>query len=320
MRLLFIANDFPSRYKPHKGVFNLHLARALAAKNQVKVVSPVPWVDEVRAIRSGASDLAKFHEDRLAGVEVVYPRYYYPPRVLQDHYGWFYWQSVRHTVGALLNVYAPDAVMAYWAHPDGEAAVRAARLQKVPSAVIVGGSDVLLLTRDAGRRRAVVNVLQATDAVVCVSQDLRNRTIDLGVAQEKVHVWTQGVDLSLFHPGDRSVARQRLGLPEHGAVAVWVGRMVPVKGLDVLLDAVSLLRRRGVSLRVVLVGDGPLRESLEVRVAELGLSTFHLVCRCCGASPPPRLVPRRRFSWCFRADRRESQMSCAKHRHAARRL
>jgi glycosyltransferase involved in cell wall biosynthesis len=272
MRLLFIANDFPNPYKPHKGMFNLHLVRALAKNHDVGVISPVPWVDDLQAIRNGAAESGHFQRDDLDGIDVRYPRYYYPPGVLRNQYGWFYWQSVHGTVARMMKAHRPDAVVGYWAHPDGEAAVRAALLGDLPSAVVVGGSDVLLLTRDPGRRRRVVRVLQATDAVVCVSDDLRTKTLALGIPADRVHVWDQGIDARLFHPGDRAAARRRLGLPEQAPTALWVGRMVPVKGLDVLIDATAILHRRGVPLRVNLVGDGPLRERLEAQVASWGLS------------------------------------------------
>jgi glycosyltransferase involved in cell wall biosynthesis len=272
MRLLFIANDFPNPYKPHKGVFNLNLVRALAKQHHVSVVSPVPWVDDLQAIRNGAAEAGHFQRDDLDGIDVRYPRYYYPPGVLRNQYGWFYWQSVHGTVARMMKEHRPDAVVGYWAHPDGEAAVRAARLGSVPSAVMVGGSDVLVLTRDPGRRRQVVKVLQATDAVVCVSDDLRTNTLALGIPAHKVHVWDQGIDTRLFYPGERAAARRRLGLPEQGPTALWVGRMVPVKGLEVLIEATAILHHRGVPLRVCLVGEGPERERLEAYVAALGLS------------------------------------------------
>jgi glycosyltransferase involved in cell wall biosynthesis len=47
--------------------------------------------------------------------------------------------------------------------------------------------------------------------------------------------------------------------------------LVEKKGIDVLLDALGLLQDRGVAFRCTIVGDGPERESLERRMASLGL-------------------------------------------------
>ena len=266
MRLLFITNEFPNPHQPTKALFNLHLARALSKAHEVKVVSPIAWLDEWSARRKGHGGLECSRSVVLNGVEVHHPRYYYPPRVLRHRYGWCYWRSVRATVWRLLHAQLPDAVVGYWAHPDGQVAVHVARILGVPSAVIVGGSDVLLLPQDHGRRRCVVKVLNDADAILAVSRDLQAKTIELGIPANKVHVWSRGVDTDVFAPGNRSDARRRLGIAVEGKALVWVGRMVAIKAVDVLLDATAKLHRRGTDCRLYLVGDGPLRQSLEARV------------------------------------------------------
>lgn len=272
MRVLFITNVFPNPATPTKGVFNLNLACGLARHHEVSVIAPVAWTEPLQAIARGSAQLWDFDRATIAGIDVRYPHYFYPPWVLRSHYGWFYWRSVRRLVESTLQIERPNAVLAYWAHPDGEAAVRAAQLAGIPSAVIVGGSDVLVNTNDPSRRRSTVATLEATDAVLCVSRHLRDKVIDLGVSAHKVHVWYQGIDTEIFRPGDRTSARRRLGLPEAHPIALWVGRMVAVKGLDVLLAATAILHRRGVPLQVQLIGDGPLRHHLETRTLTLGLA------------------------------------------------
>ena len=54
---------------------------------------------------------------------------------------------------------------------------------------------------------------------------------------------------------------------------VWVGRMVPQKGLEVLLDACAQLRREGFQFRVELLGSGPLEQQVRARIVELGLES-----------------------------------------------
>ncbi|MBX3730363.1 MAG: glycosyltransferase family 4 protein [Candidatus Sumerlaeia bacterium] len=76
----------------------------------------------------------------------------------------------------------------------------------------------------------------------------------------------------------RGVVRSELGVSDVDPVIVTVGRLVPVKGHDVLLDAVAEAHRRGVRPHVVLVGDGPLRMALEQQGRALGLERYvHLV-------------------------------------------
>lgn len=271
MRLLFITNVFPNPLQPTKGVFNHHLAKALAVENEIRVICPVAWTDECAGLVHGrriSGQRCRF----VDGVRVHHPRFYFPPKVLREQYGRFMWQSVRSVVNEELNDLKPDAVVGYWAHPDGEVAVRAARQAGVPSIVMVGGSDVLLLTAGSRRRARILDVLRAADAVVPVSRHIRQKLIEFGVPPAKIHVVERGVDTSLFHPGDRQEARRRVGIVTHRRVLLWVGRMVSVKGLDVLVRACRRLADTGRAVDLYLVGDGPLRGSTGSQVQSLGLS------------------------------------------------
>ena len=81
-------------------------------------------------------------------------------------------------------------------------------------------------------------------------------------AKEKIFVHYSGLDLSeyAFRAGPRS-PRQLLS----------VGRFVPTKGFDTLIDAVAMLRQRGIDCSAVIVGDGPERSALSRQIQRLGL-------------------------------------------------
>lgn len=266
MRLLLLTTVFPNPYEPTKGPFNRELVRALSSAHEVRVVVPVGWRE--RRGRPSASPDAL----RVPGVEIAYPTYYYPPGIARRWYGACLWQSVRGTVARWLETWRPDAVLSYWAHPDGEVGNRIARRAGVPSILMVGGSDVLLLTEDPVRRRAIVRVLAQADAVLTVGGHLRERLGELGIAPTKVRTFYRGVDSQRFAPGDLAAARQRLGLADEGELLLWVGRMVPVKGLDVLIDALGRLAARGRRPRLALVGDGPERTALERQCRQTGVA------------------------------------------------
>jgi len=119
------------------------------------------------------------------------------------------------------------------------AAVRVARLVGVPVGVIVGGSDVLLLTGDCGRRRCIRSVLRSADSVLALSSHLREKILDLGVPGDRVHVWERGIDSDIFKPGSRVASRRRLGIPSTSRPGL--GRTLgPGEGLDILLEACSI--------------------------------------------------------------------------------
>ena len=272
MKILFLSNDFPHPDQPTRGMFNCNLLRAMLPQHEVRVISPRSWV---HGQNRRARALLRQHPSAMMcthGIPVQYPRYYYTPKILRTWYGRFMWESVRAAVWRLATTWIPDVVLGYWAHPDGEVAVRVARVLGVPAVVMVGGSDVLLMTKHPGRRRLIVSTLAAADAVVALSEDLAKKLKQLGIDPAKTHVIPRGVDTHHFAPADRKAARRALLLDEHRPILLWVGRMAPVKGLDVLLEACRLLRDRGVDFHLFLAGDGALRTELEAERVQSGLA------------------------------------------------
>jgi teichuronic acid biosynthesis glycosyltransferase TuaC len=273
MRILFFSSIFPQPGKPIRGIYCWRLCQALAETCQVRVISPWSWLERLRH-GGPAGTPPELGRSNARDLEVDYPSYYYPPGVLRNTYGWFMARSVRRSMRRALAEFRPDCVLSYWVHPDGAVAVEAAHSIGMPAAVIAGGSDILLLSRSKSRRRSIVETLRANDAIIAVGKDLRAKIIDLGLPSEKVHIVYQGVDTDLFFPGDARTARAKLGLDHDGKVLLWVGNLLPVKGIDILLEACSLLLDRREQFHLYLVGDGPLRKDLEQDCVSRGLSAF----------------------------------------------
>ncbi|QDT55392.1 Putative teichuronic acid biosynthesis glycosyltransferase TuaC [Caulifigura coniformis] len=281
MNLLFLSMTFPDAVNRARGSYNLAMCRALAKEHCVQVCSPRPWPEMVRAKMRGKS-FEPGPDVQDAGLTASYPCYWYLPKVTQKQSGRLLWQCSRRTVETLAKRSKPDVVLSYWAHPDGEAGLRAARSTGAAAAVIVGGTDALILPHRPGRGPYVRRVLTESETVLTVSEGLRNAVLDLGASPERVHVMYQGVDPDVFHPGDQRAARGSLSLPSSRPVLLWVGRMVEIKRLDLLLDACRLLRLSDVDFDLYLVGSGELRETTEARIQQLGLAD---AVHCVGAVP-----------------------------------
>ncbi|MFI5004056.1 MAG: glycosyltransferase family 4 protein [Solirubrobacterales bacterium] len=119
-----------------------------------------------------------------------------------------------------------------------------------------------------GLRRALERrVLRRADAHVVLSSAFRRVLVErYGVPPWDVHVWTPGVALDVFTPGDQSRARAELGIDPAAFVVVCARRLVPRMGIDTLLDAWGKLEHElpDGSL-LLLIGDGPLRGALAAR-------------------------------------------------------
>jgi glycosyltransferase involved in cell wall biosynthesis len=110
-----------------------------------------------------------------------------------------------------------------------------------------------------------------TSRVVFVSDVTRRReVVRARLLMERTEAIPNGIDSQRYRPAsaeERRTSRERLGIGDDERVALFVGRLVPEKGLEHLLEAligvVGVVKR----FRLVLVGDGPLKEELQQSAA-----------------------------------------------------
>lgn len=107
------------------------------------------------------------------------------------------------------------------------------------------------------------------DAVVAVSAPLVDALAARGVSRERIHMvpnaWTPPEG-----PLARGASRGELGVDGEPLVIGWVGRLIPVKGVDVFIEALAAMEQDGWVARIV--GDGPERAAAEARARALGLA------------------------------------------------
>jgi phosphatidylinositol alpha-1,6-mannosyltransferase len=93
-----------------------------------------------------------------------------------------------------------------------------------------------------------------------------------GMAEDKILLIENGVDLSLFHPGEAPLSFVRRHDLEGRRVLLTVTRLVPRKGVDKALQALALVARAFPDVFYLIAGDGPQRGELETLARELGVA------------------------------------------------
>lgn len=114
-----------------------------------------------------------------------------------------------------------------------------------------------------------------SDRIIVPSEASKRLVMELEhIPARALTVVYNGVDIAQFAPGaERAAVRAELGLTTDNVVIGSVGRLSADKGgQDVLIRAVAEVRQTQPQVRLVFVGDGPLRVNLEALVFELGLS------------------------------------------------
>jgi glycosyltransferase involved in cell wall biosynthesis len=162
----------------------------------------------------------------------------------------------------------PDWILCHWVLPTGPVAAALSAMLGVPLSIVAHGSDVNVYSRSSRAAAALARLaLKKADLVLAVSPDLREALVErLGVPQTRTELLPMGVDDEIFAGSGageadalREEARRRLGLDPAVPAVLFVGDLIPQKGVLEILEAQKELSRRGTSLMLYLVGEGPLR-------------------------------------------------------------
>jgi len=270
-RVLMLTSTLPRWAGDAEPGFILDLARALNTDFDIELVAPHA---------PGAA-----RTERMQGVVVTRFRYWWPRWQSVAYQGGMAWRIrqkplrlvqlpfffaalVWTTMRRLRGETGIDLIHAHWLIPQGLAAIVARLLanRRVPILCTSHGGDLFglrgpLLTR---LKRAI---LRRCDAISVVSRAMASKVREIAPGAD-AEVIPMGTDL-----------RQRF-VPARGTVLqdparlAFVGRLVPKKGLEHLLDALHELSRTPVPFSAEIVGHGPLADELAARAQALHLQDY----------------------------------------------
>lgn len=272
MKVLTLSRNYPNDLLPHLGLWVEGSVRASSALCEQRVVSPVPYAPPLPGLPDPIARYRRIpRQQRRHGIDVAYPRFLTGPghSLHSVEAGAYYW-SIRHRIDRLRHAYPFDLIHAHFVYPDGVAAARLGQRYGVP----------VLLTEHAlwqpwmddyprVRRQAQWAVRHCTFQLAA-STALRDSIAQVTGLPEKIRLVPIGMDPALFTPLPDPARRQRDQI-------LFVGRIQPVKGVDVLIEAMRLLVDRRPATRLVLVGGGlyhegtPYMQEVRALIRRLGL-------------------------------------------------
>lgn len=273
--VLALTSLYPNAYVPGWALFNQRQLRALAGLCRLGLVAPLPFTQAWPGLKK---PFALAPEPFLTRR----PWFLYLPGIKRAWHGQAMLASAWPNLRGLAREIAPQVLYATWLYPDAWAGLMASRRLGLPLVVKLHGSD-LALADDPERGVYARQALTQAQAVVAPSRELLDRAARLGADPARLFLVPNGVDRALFRPVDRAQARRQLGLPE-GPLALFLGRLEPVKGPDLALQALALLP--GASL--VVTGNGSLAASLRAQAMSLGLGSRVIWA----GRQPPEMVAR----------------------------
>lgn len=261
-KILVYSSLFPSRFQPGSGLFVGELVHALSENMSIKVVKPVPLLKNVKS--NLAEPRIQWFRNRN---EIRVPLFFNFPGILKATDGYLMALSTRKPFNRSAG-HDTSLVHAHFAYPDAAAALILCRRLNLPLVVTVHGSDVNILAQDTKRQEIIAKTLKKADAVICVSNDLVKKVLQLGVPEQQVCHVPNGVDTKKFRRADKLKSRQILGIDHFKKIILTVGNLIPIKAYDHLVKALPLMDPETI---LVMVGQGHDRRFLERLATELGV-------------------------------------------------
>jgi glycosyltransferase involved in cell wall biosynthesis len=288
VNILHLATTYPLFPGDSNAVFVENLAEALAARGHGVYVL-LPWHPELQLEREGRR--AQLYAFRYSPFPRWHPWGYAQALTADKALRWDAYAAAplaatasAWAVRRMLRTTPIDIVNTHWILPNGPITALALTGKTCPSVFSCHGSGVFLAERHGWATTAARWALKRCAKVTACSQDLAHRAERLGPGPG-VEWIPYGVDTDTFGPlatQDLQAARRsisdRHGLDPEGQWILAVGRLVYKKGFDRLIAALAMVRQTAPDAELLIVGDGPLEDSLRQQAQEAGVGeTTHLL-------------------------------------------
>lgn len=280
---LVLATLYPNATNPRFGTFVARSMESLAARDdwKVSVINPIglpplglgALSERYRALQ----DLPECAEE--SGVTVYRPRFTLIPKVGARRNAKAIAKAASPAALAVETQYPVDLVDAQFFFPDGPAAAILAQDLGKPLTIKARGSDITYWGGfDFAREQMREAALQARGLLAVCGALADETAATLSVPHGSIGVHYTGLDRDRFRPLGHTQLRAQLAgrlgfaLPANAPVLACVGALVPRKGHDIAIEALSLLGNDQPEARLLLVGKGEEETAMRHLVEERGLS------------------------------------------------
>lgn len=266
MRVLTYTSLFPNCINRNLGGFVAQRMSCWAKKYaaQWSIVSPVPYFPSLPC----DSPWKRYSDIPRVGSfkqwDVYHFKYGMLPKIGLPIQGISMGLCTMKNVKKIIHNYGPfDLIDAHFIYPDAFAASEICQRLGIPLVVSARGSDINYYGQMDMIKPMIAKVLKRADAVIGVSKDLIEKMIVLGANEERCHHVYNGVDGDLFSPCGFNQNKDK------NTNLLAVGNLVPEKGFDILLKAISILQPSYPRLQLNIIGTGPQRHKLGTLCNEL---------------------------------------------------
>jgi len=269
VRILILPSAYPSGDNDFAGAFIRDQAAVIAMRHEVTVAAPL--LLSLKAILTGRTATRSTTNSAVPSTGIKRPSVLTIriPNLTNrwERLTYALWrQCMSRALFKRFDADPPDLIHAHFVRPAGTVAARLSKRWERPTLLTEHSGPFKVQLRTNWIRRETTSTLHSVDQVLAVSPALRDSIIS-EIPDIRPLVLGNVLDDSFFVPPSE---RKSTGIFRF----LFVGRLVPIKGLDVLLLAAAELKaREPKNWRLDIAGDGPLRVALGRTITELGLES-----------------------------------------------
>jgi glycosyltransferase involved in cell wall biosynthesis len=267
--ILLLTNAYPDFPSSYRGRFIKSMAEALkGAGYAVSVVTPKIYRQSPRVEDDGGINVFRFPFGAGDKLLIEHEKIPYIRMMLYFITGFF-------TTTYVALKHRCTLIHAHWAIPTGLIGVWVGKLLKKPLIVTVHGSDFgMAATRGSLLRRMFLYVCRRASHVTCVSENMRQAIVEMGIRDKKIDVFPMGVEEAFFEVGKR----RDQGPNNEGPVILSNRNLQPLYNVSQLIRAIPWVLKSEPDAKFLIAGEGQERERLEREAEELGvLSSVQLL-------------------------------------------
>ncbi|WP_262250017.1 glycosyltransferase [Parapedobacter soli] len=243
--LTVVSSNYPSDRFPARGAFVYNLVQKLCDYYEVTVIAPYKITNFLTANRTNYG---------VERARVIRPRYVSlgNRKLLGIDFGKLSLYFAKRAVYKILkSLPKPDLI---YTHFFSSGLLTEKFVAESSTPLIVASGESSYKSRIVFDKNRIQKFLKLVDFVVCVSETNFDAVEALGYDPRKMKVIPNSVDYELFAPIDKLEARKKLGVSPQKFVVGFIGHFIHRKGVNRVVDAISMLNDPDIAL--IAVGKG----------------------------------------------------------------
>lgn len=269
LRVGILTTSFPA-FKGHiQSPFIYELAKALRKKVEVKVICPLYPQSKSEEEWEGIK-IKRFKDPKkitLGGGIPSNLKASFFSKVMQL---FSFLQSFKHK--AKEECYNCNILHAQWIL---SAFVGALVKNKKQSLILTTrGADLNLALKNPFLKQVLKWTLNKCDYIIPNNESHKKLLLAFGIPENKLTLIPNGLDIVKFKPRNKISARKKLGLEINKKFILFVGWLIPRKGCEYLIKSISEIIKTDKNIKLLIIGEGLLKQKLKVFVEDLGLNDY----------------------------------------------